>query len=135
MNIATPASQSSEILDPAVATLLVSIKEQGFPGWAYLTIEQGRAMMATMRPLAGEPEPVARVEDVVIPGSPDIPARFYLPQGDRPLALVVYFHGGAGHLVTTRISTRRCAGSRTDLVALCYRSTIGSRQSTISSCG
>ena len=77
MKIATLASQSSQILDPAVATLLGSIKEQGFPGWAYLTIEQGRAMMATMRPLAGEPEPVARVEDVLIPGSPDILARLY----------------------------------------------------------
>ena len=94
MTIATPAQDSRGILDPAAATLLASIKEQGFPGWAYLTIEQGRAMVATMRPLAGEPEPVARVEDVLIPGSPDIPARVYLPQGDRPLAVVVYFHAG-----------------------------------------
>jgi acetyl esterase len=94
MNVATPASPSSELLDPAAAALLVSIKEQGFPGWAYLTIEQGRAMLPTMRPLAGEPEPVAHVEDVVIPGSPDIPARLYLPLGDRPSPVVVYFHGG-----------------------------------------
>ena len=94
MNVSTPASPSSEMLDPAVADLLVSIKEQGFPGWAYLTIEQGRAMLASMRPLAGEPEHVARIEDVVIPGSPDIPARLYLPEGDHPLAVVVYFHAG-----------------------------------------
>jgi acetyl esterase len=94
LNVATPASPSSELPDPAVAALLVSIKEQGFPGWAYLTIEQGRAMLATMRPLAGEPEPVARVEDVAIPGRPDTPARMYLPQGDRPLTVVVYFHAG-----------------------------------------
>ena len=51
-------------------------------------------MMATMRPLAGEPEPVQHVENIVIPGSPDIRARFYRPQGDHPLALVVYFHAG-----------------------------------------
>jgi len=76
-------------LIPAVAALIVSIKEQGFPSWAYLTIEQGRAMLATMRPLAGAPEPVTPVEDVLIPGSPDIPAGLYLPQGDRPLAVVV----------------------------------------------
>ena len=90
----TPTPQSGGILDPAAAALLVSIKEGGFPGWAYLTIQQARAMIASMRPLAGEPEPVVRVEDIVIPGSPDIPARFYRPQGDHPLALVVYFHAG-----------------------------------------
>jgi acetyl esterase len=94
MTTATAALQPSEPLDPAAATLLASIKQQGFPGWAYLTLEQGRATLATMRPLAGEPEPVARVEDLVIPGSPDIPARVYLPHGDDPLAVVVYFHGG-----------------------------------------
>jgi hypothetical protein len=44
MNIAPPPG-SSDILDPAAAALLVSIKDQGFPGWAYLTIEQGRAML------------------------------------------------------------------------------------------
>jgi acetyl esterase len=82
------------MLDPAAVALLVSIKKGGFPGWAYLTIEQARAMMATMRPLAGEPEPVAHVEDIVIPGSPDIPARLYLPEGDHPPPLVVYFHAG-----------------------------------------
>jgi acetyl esterase len=94
MTPATSVSHSSDILDPAAAALLVAIKAQGFPGWAYLTREQGRAMLATMRPLAGEPEPVARVEDLVIPGTPDIPARLYVPLGDQPLAVVVYFHGG-----------------------------------------
>ena len=28
------------------------------------------------------------------PVHPDIPARLYLPEGDRPLAVVVYFHAG-----------------------------------------
>lgn len=93
MTSAAPAPRV--ILDPGVATLLAAIKEQGFPGWAYLTIEQGRAMMASMRPLAGQPEQVARVEDVLIPGTPEIPARVYLPQGERPLAVIVYFHAGA----------------------------------------
>ena len=91
---ATPIPLSGGILDPAAAALLVSIKDGGFPGWAYLTLEQGRAMLATMRPLAGEPEPIGRVEDITIPGTPDIAARFYLPTGDHPLPLVVYFHGG-----------------------------------------
>jgi acetyl esterase len=88
----TPASGG--LLDPAATALLATIKEGGFPGWAYLTLQQARAMMASMRPLAGEPEPVVAVEDIVIPGTTGIPARLYRPHGDHPLPLVVYFHAG-----------------------------------------
>jgi acetyl esterase len=93
-------SDFTQTLDPGVRALLASIQSQGFPGWAYLTIEQGRAMMAGMRPLAGEPEPVALVQDVLIPGSPDIPARLYVPEGDRPVPVVLYFHAGGWALGT-----------------------------------
>lgn len=90
----TPVSEFTGTLDPGVRALLASIQSQGFPGWAYLTIEQGRAMMADMRALAGEPEPVAHIEDILIPGSPEVPARLYVPEGDRPLPIIVYFHAG-----------------------------------------
>lgn len=90
----TPASDFTETLDPEVRALLAAIKSQGFPGWAYLTIEQARAMIASMRPLAGKPEPVAQVQDILIPGSPDIPARLYVPEGERPVPVVLYFHAG-----------------------------------------
>jgi acetyl esterase len=48
-----------------------------------------------MRQLAGEPEPVARVEEVRIPADPEIPARVYFPKGaDSPAPVLVYFHAG-----------------------------------------
>jgi acetyl esterase len=100
MNNPLSASEFPGTLDPAVETLLASIKSQGFPGWAYLTIEQGRSMMSGMRPLAGEPERVGHVEDLLIPATPDIPARLYLPEGDRPFPVVVYFHAGGWALGT-----------------------------------
>ena len=100
MNNPLSASEFPGTLDPAVETLLASIKSQGFPGWAYLTIEQSRSMMSGMRPLAGEPERVGHVEDVLIPATPDIPARLYLPEGDRPFPVVVYFHAGGWALGT-----------------------------------
>ena len=96
----TPALEFTGTLDPAVETLLASIKSQGFPGWSYLTIEQGRTMIAGMRALAGEPERIAHIEDLLIPGPPDIPARLYLPEGDRPFPVVVYFHAGGWALGT-----------------------------------
>jgi acetyl esterase len=90
----TAATAYSTQLEPAAEQLLRNIKAQGFPGWAFLTIPQARAMMANMRPLAGEPEPVVRVEDFRIPASPDIPVRVYLPHAERPTPVVVYFHAG-----------------------------------------
>jgi acetyl esterase len=103
MNNSQPASQLTTTLDPAVETLLASIKAQGFPGWAYLTIEQGRSMIVGMRALAGAPEQVAHVEDLLIPGSaddPDVPARLYLPEGEPPFPVIVYFHAGGWALGT-----------------------------------
>ena len=50
--------------------------------------------------LAGEPERIGHVEDVLIPATPDIPARLYLPEGDRPFPVVVYFHAGGWALGT-----------------------------------
>jgi acetyl esterase len=94
----SPATAYSDKLDPAAEQLLRDVKAQGYPGWAYLTIEQARAMMASMRPLAGEPESTARIEDILIPGTPPIPSRLYVPEGKRPLPIIVYFHAGGWSL-------------------------------------
>ena len=51
-----------------------------------------------------ELEPVAHVEDHVIPGpAGDIPVRLYTPEGAGPFPILVFFHGGgwiAGNLAT-----------------------------------
>lgn len=50
------------------------------------------AMMATARKLN---DPVARVEDRVIPGpGNDVSVRVYVPQGQGPFPILLYIHGG-----------------------------------------
>ena len=57
--------------------------------------QEAREAMAALRP-QGEPEPVAQVHEMVVPGpAGNIPARGYLPNDDpRNLPTLVYFHGG-----------------------------------------
>ena len=57
--------------------------------------QEAREAMAALRP-QGEPEPVAQVHEMMVPGpAGDIPARGYLPTDDpSTLPTVVYFHGG-----------------------------------------
>jgi acetyl esterase len=51
-------------------------------------------LLAQLAPLAGEPEPVARVQDTRIPGTPEIPVRVYIPDTASAPPVVLYFHGG-----------------------------------------
>jgi acetyl esterase len=91
------ATAYSDRLTPAADEFLNKLKVDGFPGLAYLTVEEMRGMLGQLVPLAGEPEPVARFEEVQIPGNPDIPVRVYIPETSEPrhaLAVIVYFHGG-----------------------------------------
>jgi acetyl esterase len=82
-------------LDPQAKALLDQMAEAGAPPFESLTPEQAREMIIQMRELAGEPEPVAKVEDSQIP-TPDgqIPVRIYTPEGTGPFPILVYFHGG-----------------------------------------
>jgi len=59
--------------------------------------------------LASELEPVAHVENLVIPGpAGDIPVRLYTPQGTGAFPVLLFFHGGgvAGNLDTHEIMCR-----------------------------
>ena len=88
------ATTYSGLLNDQAEQFLLKLKADRFPGCAYLTVEGNRAMLAEVAGLAGDPEPVSRVEDIRIPGNPEIPARLYMPEGVRPLPIIVYFHGG-----------------------------------------
>jgi acetyl esterase len=59
-------------------------------------IEQARAgHEAESEHMSGPGEPVAEVRDLAVPGpAGDIPVRVYRPDGDTPLPLVAYVHGG-----------------------------------------
>jgi acetyl esterase len=99
----------------------------GLPPTEERSVAQARELSrqrAAMR--AGEPEPVARVENWRIPGPHgEIPVRIYWPEGQAPFPVLVYFHGGGwvicdldSHDGVCRALTRR-AGCLT--VSIDYR--------------
>jgi acetyl esterase len=69
----------------------------------------------------GPGEPVAQVEDRVIPGpGGEIPIRFYTPAGDGPWPVMVFFHGGGwvvGNLDTTDFYCRAVTNAARCIVA------------------
>jgi acetyl esterase len=92
-----------------------------------LTPEEARAGMEERAPLtAGPPQPVADVSDRTIlgPGG-EIPIRVYVPEGERPMPGLVFFHGGGwvvGSLRTHDAVCRALAnGSGCTVVAVDYR--------------
>src|SRR6185295_11864559 len=59
------------------------------------TVEEARAAIQAVALAAGAPEPVAKVEDRMVPGPKgEIPVRIYTPEGAGPFPILVYFHGG-----------------------------------------
>ena len=80
---------------------------------------------AAMAKLVGDPEPVARVEDRVIPGpGGDLPIRVYTPR-HRSGGAVVYFHGGGWVLCNLDTHDDLCRSlanrSETTVVSVDYR--------------
>jgi acetyl esterase len=83
-------------LDPQARALLDVMAAAGFPPTHTLSPPEAREVMLKRRAMtAGEPEPVGRVEDRLVPGpGGDLPIRIYRPDGEPPFPLLVYFHGG-----------------------------------------
>jgi acetyl esterase len=84
-------------MDPETKALMDAM-EAAFPDVETMTGAEARAhMKQVVASLAIDPEPVARVENRVVPG-PDgpIPVRIYWPESTPtgPLPALVYFHGG-----------------------------------------
>ena len=68
---------------------------EGAPPLHTLSVAEARAASAASRVKPETPEPVARVEDLSIPGpAGDIPVRLYSPGPHEQLPTVVYLHGG-----------------------------------------
>ncbi|MGH2601133.1 MAG: alpha/beta hydrolase [Dehalococcoidia bacterium] len=96
-------------VDPQVQALLDQMAAAGAPPMDTLSPEEARAMMLEMRALAGEPEPVAKVEDRTVPGpAGDIPVRVYTPEGSGPFPVLVYFHGGGWVIGSIETSDGPC---------------------------
>ena len=88
------ATDYRPLLNDHAEQFLLKLKADRFPGCAYMSAENNRTRLAQVASLAGEPEPVPRVEDLRIPGNPEIPARLYVPDAVQPPPIIVYFHGG-----------------------------------------
>ncbi|MCD6475757.1 MAG: alpha/beta hydrolase [Anaerolineaceae bacterium] len=91
---------SGGILDPQVELLIHLMQLQGdVPSRSKMTAPQARAdQMMAMVFYRKFSEPVAKVPNVwnsILPGpAGDIPVRFYMPEGDGPFPIFVFYHGG-----------------------------------------
>ncbi len=93
-------------LDPQMKALLDQMAAAKIPAFHTLTPQQARA---ARRAPQGEPEPVAHVEDRTIPGpGGDIPVRIYVPKGNGPFGVLVYFHGGGWVVGNIEMTDQPC---------------------------
>ncbi|EDX75541.1 alpha/beta hydrolase fold domain protein [Coleofasciculus chthonoplastes PCC 7420] len=82
-------------LNDQTQLILNQIKTLGLPPLNELEPIQAREQAAQADQFSHKPEPVARVENRLIPGSTvDIPIRIYTPAGNPPFPILVFFHGG-----------------------------------------
>jgi acetyl esterase/lipase len=82
-------------LHPQVEALLAEMAKAEMPPPETMTVEQNREMILQFRDLAGPPEDVADIVDTTAPGpAGPIPVRLYVPAGEQPSPVLVYFHGG-----------------------------------------
>ncbi len=82
-------------LHPIAEEFLATARASGAQPVCGLSVDEARRVSAEMFAFAPPGDPVARVEDVAIPGAEgEIPARVYTPEGEGPFPLLVFFHGG-----------------------------------------
>lgn len=82
-------------LDEHVAQLIAGLQAQGLKSFEQMSVEEARGVVATFTGLQAPPEPVARIHDDRYPsdgGEQNL--RIYVPEGDGPHPVVLYFHGG-----------------------------------------
>lgn len=117
-------------LDPDAQILLDMIRAAGRPPFETLTPAEARQAYANSRRiLQPEPEPVAEIRDLAIPGPlGDIPLRLYRPAGaavSDTLPALVYYHGGGwllGDIESHDVACRRFANAaRCRVVSVDYR--------------
>jgi acetyl esterase len=82
-------------LDPQAQALLEQMKAMGFTYTPELTVTRAREMVQAMLAVRPAGEPVASVEDRLIPGpAGTIPIRIYTPVGSGTFPVLVFFHTG-----------------------------------------
>src|ERR1700686_3385250 len=98
------------VLDPQMKILLDTFNAAGPMFLRAETPEQARAKMrALLEANPIPPEPIYRAEDRRIPGvAGEIPVRIYTPEGNPPMGVLVYYHGGGWVLGDLESHDRVC---------------------------
>jgi acetyl esterase len=82
-------------LDPQARMLMDQVAASGIRPFEEASVAEARQTIMMLATAAGEPEPVAKVENRTVPGpAGDIPLRVYTPEGRGPLPILIFFHGG-----------------------------------------
>jgi acetyl esterase len=84
------------VIDPEARAYLDWMQSLGLPPLAEQGVDEARRLNRIRVPmLAGEPEPVERIEDVHVPGpGGSIGGRIYAPVRGQTLPALLYMHGG-----------------------------------------
>ena len=98
------------VLDPQMKLLLDTFNAAGPMFLRAETPEQARAkMQALMEANPLPPEEIYRAENRHIPGvAGEIPVRIYTPEGNPPMGVLVYYHGGGWVLGDLESHDRVC---------------------------
>ena len=107
-------------IDPQVQAFLDELDKLGLPSLHELPPAKARALAAADVEAFGPEEPVAETHDRTIPGPyREIPIRVYVPEGDGPFPVFVYFHGGGwvvGSVATHDCTCRQMANAAGSMV-------------------
>lgn len=96
-------------LDPQAQAVLEEMNKQGLPPFEQMSPTFARSVAMAFRDLQGEPENVAEVRDILVPGpAGKLPVRVYHPEPGKALPMLVYFHGGGWVIGDIEVVDRPC---------------------------
>ncbi len=108
-------------LDPQAEAFLNQLAAMNAPPLPVLSPQEARAMNEVMKNFSGQPESVAKVEDISVPvDGGEIAVRLYTPEKKGILPVFIYYHGGGwvlGDLDVVDAPMRKIANRAGCLVA------------------